>query len=182
MEKIYRNSDEALDLSAAEMLSLWKERLGLTLPHRECTIEVADGLNVDQRLAKEIEEWYLQLLMTAPAEYLPVDDVVAEIETTITDDLVCECTLPPHAVRPVLFQMQGWSQPITQFHKPSEPIALRQKSPYLRGRQTNPVGVDRGDKILLYSAGSSTSQLLTALCVVRPANGRYILHRSLLSQ
>ena len=60
------NTNQMMDLSADEMLELYKTMTHLAPVRRECTIERDDGIDLDAWLTLRLQQWYAQLLLTAP--------------------------------------------------------------------------------------------------------------------
>lgn len=94
------NTNQFLHLSESEMLNIWKNLLGLE-PHLcGCTIEREDGANVDERLITRMRQWYASLLLSAPENLLPVEDVKDELALMVADNGVVTAIVPPQCVRP----------------------------------------------------------------------------------
>ena len=175
------NSNQFLDLSQAEMLDLWKCLHHLQPSRRDCTVERDDGIDLDTLLLNHIDRWYAELLLTAPIHLLPVEDVATDVTLTGDDEGVVTAILPPQCVRPVEWQLQEWKNSVTHFAQPDEEEARRQRNVWTRGGCETPVIVDHGNRLLLYSLpGGSQPALVMARCVVRPVDGRYRFHSSLL--
>lgn len=176
------NENLFIDLSGQEMLDLWKTVLRLREVRRECTIERDDGIDIDELLQVQIGQWYAHLLLTAPVEHVPVEDMKAEVTLSTDGQGLVTATLPERAVRPVEWRLAEWKRSVSRFLEPSDPESQLQHSPYTRGGCWNPVAVRLSPgRLLLVSAPSLDPELQLALCVARPAEGRYLLHRAALS-
>jgi hypothetical protein len=161
-------------LSAAEMLALWKLRLHLLPARRDCEVEREDGIDIDALLKSQISQWYSRLLAEAPSTWLPIADLAADIVLTTAADGVVTARIPARCVRPVEFQLEGWSRPVSDFIAPDSAEALLQQSAFVRGGSCTPVAVLYEDEIRLYSVKAGTSAVLSrALCVVAPDDGYY---------
>lgn len=175
------NSNEMITMSEAQMLALWRRTLHLDVARRECVLERDDGIDQDDYLLDKVRQWYAHLLATAQAELLPIEEVGADVTLAVSSDGVVTATLPPRCVRAVEWQLAGWEHSVTWFPQPELPAAQLQLNPWTRGGTCNPAAVDHGDRLMLYSLPTGVSPVLTmARCVVRPADGTYVLHRSLL--
>lgn len=170
------------DLSEQEMLALYKTMTHLTEVRRDCVVERDDGIDLDGWLTLRLQQWYAELLTTAPVEWLPVEDVRADVTMSVDTCGVVTATVPPQCVRPVEWRLEGWNTSVTHFMSPQDPLVRLQLNPWTRGNACHPAATDHGDHLVLYSVPpESVPALAMARCVVCPANGRYRFHQSALA-
>lgn len=163
-----------MSLTESEMLDLWKLRVGLTPALRDCSVERDDGLDLDSKLTTDIRQWYATLLATAPVEWLPVEDVAADVTATTDSSGVVTATMPDRAVRPVEWHLDGWASDAVEFHSPTSVTAKQQAVEWLRGGGSRPVAVLGQNQLKLYSVDPGTEGTVDkALCVVMPDDGSY---------
>ena len=176
------NQDNPLfyNLTSEEMLEMVKRQNLLSPQRRDCVLERDDGIDMDDYLQERIDRWYAEQLLTADTALLPLEDVKQDVTLSVSDDGVVSATLPPHVVRPVEFKLAGWGRAVTRFLRHDDPACALQHNPFTRGRSDAPAAIDYGDHLSLFSATSGGSALTRALCVVHPASGNYVFHRSLL--
>ena len=175
------NTNQFLHLSESEMLNIWKNLLGLE-PHLcGCTIEREDGANVDARLITRMRQWYASLLLSAPENLLPVEDVKDELALMVADNGVVTAIVPPQCVRPVEWKLAPWKKSVTLFLQPGAPETAYLHNEWTRPGIHHPAAVDFGNRILLFSLPDGELPIMDmARCVVRPADGTYKLHSSAL--
>lgn len=173
------NRNQFYNLSESEMLGLWKQVMRLDTPRRDCTVEWDDGIDLDALLLSHIKLWYAQLLNTAPAHLLPIEDLAAEVTLSVSHGMVA-ATIPDQSVRPVEWKLAEWRRSVTEFLDPCSHEAMLQLNEWNRGGAYAPAIIDYGFQLLLLST-SGNPQLECARCVVRPADGSYQFHASLLS-
>ncbi len=175
------NTNQFLNLTPAEMLALWRQLLHLDPVRNGAVITRTDGIDADSLLATHARQWYAHTLATAPAQLLPVEDVAAQVTLSTAGSGVVVAELPQQAVRPVEWQLEAWSHPVTEFLDPGSPMAQRQLNPYTRCAAAHPAIVRHVGHLVLYSQpAGSQPRLLAARCVVRPADGHYRFHAQLL--
>lgn len=175
------NNNQMMDLNEQEMLALYKTMTHLTTVRRDCSVERDDGIDLDQWLTLKLKQWYAQLLLTAPIQWLPVEDVKADVSLTVDQRGVVTATVPTRCVRPVEWRLAGWHSSVTTFLGPQDPLVRLQLNPWTRGSACRPAATDHGDHLVLYSVEpGSTVALELARCVVRPADGRYCFHAAAL--
>ena len=175
------NTNQFITLSAAEMLALWKQQLHLEPTRRDCVIEREDGIDLDAWLSTKIDIWYASLLLNQPYELLPVEDVKNDVMLSVNNNGIVIATLPQHCARPVEWQLSGWQRSVTQFLNPADAEARVLFNTWTQPCSHNPAIIDYGNRLLLFSrVGNSAPQLVLARCVVRPSDGSFTLHRSLL--
>lgn len=173
------NNNQFYNLSASEMLDLWKQVMRLDTPRRDCTVEWDDGIDLDSLLTTHINQWYAHLLSTASPQLLPIADVKSQVTLTTSSGMVV-ASVPEQCVRPVEWRLAGWKRSVTEFLDPCSHEAMLQINEWTRGGDCNPAIIDYGFQLLM-TAGSNTPQLEMARCVVRPADGRFQFHNELLS-
>ena len=176
------NSDLFFDLSEHEMLAMYKTMTHLTEVRRDCVVERDDGIDLDAWLTLLLQKWYAELLTTAPVEWLPVEDVSADVTVTVSEQGVVTATVPSRCVRPVEWRLAGWRMSVTSFLSPQDPQTRLQLNPWTRGNTCHPAAIDHGNQLVLYSVPPETVPVVTmARCVVRPADGHYRFHQAALS-
>lgn len=175
------NTNQFLHLSESEMLNIWKNLLGLE-PHLcGCTIEREDGANVDARLITRMRQWYASLLLSAPENLLPVEDVKDELALMVADNGVVTAIVPPQCVRPVEWKLAPWKKSVTLFLQPGAPETAYLHNEWTRPGIHHPAAMDFGNRILLFSLPDGELPIMDmARCVVRPTDGTYSLHSSAL--
>lgn len=182
IEHNMENTNQQLTYNSTEILNLWKTIMHLEPVRRDCMIERDDGIDIDALLTLHIRQWYAQLLETAPAEWLPIEDVKNDCRLNLGNDQVVTATLPPQCVRPVEWKLKGWQHSVTHFLKPGDPEAIVQQCEWTRGRSHCPAVIDMGNTMQLFSAASNSLPTLeVARCVVRPADDIYRFHAAALS-
>ncbi|MGN1246451.1 MAG: hypothetical protein ACI4UN_07430 [Muribaculaceae bacterium] len=171
-----------MNLSELEMLDLWKLHHGYTMPRRDCAVEREDDAYLDALLLDEMRAWYANLLMTAPPELLPQEDVRADCSATYSADGGVKLELPARCVRVLAVRMNGWKRDATTVHEAGSAADMRQSVEWLRGTTEHPVAIaDRGGTLRLYSVPKATKPAVEKVqCVVRPDDGSYRFAQSLL--
>lgn len=177
----------------SEMLAWWKRRLGLAASPG--LSGYSDRTQLDTYLLDDIESWYEKLLLTAPPELLPRENVASEARCAYLSDNCAEIVFPDRARRLLRVKMHEWRQPIDRFVAPDSPKARMQQLQYARGNMAEPVAVLMPDRVLVHGLdsdyrvnpamemegfGGAQPQLELLEMVARPADGSYRLHRSLL--
>jgi hypothetical protein len=171
------NMSQLRTLSESKMLALWKQIMHLDAVRHECTVERDDGIDIDALLLTHISQWYAHLLATTPVEWLPVDDVKADVTMTADSSGVVTAIVPARCVRPVEWKLSGWQCSVTRFLNPDDDEARLQHDTWLRAGKCHPAVVDCSNRLLLYSIDTDATPVLDiARCVVRPADGSYIFH------
>ena len=174
------NRNQFLNLNESEMLDLWKQVMHLDTPRRDCTVEWDDGIDLDALLLTHIKQRYAQLLNTAPAQLLPIEDLASEVELSVDGNMVV-APAPQRCVRPVEWRLAEWKRSVTEFLDPCSHEAMLQLNEWSRGGVYNPAIIDYGFQLLMMSSASGEPQLAMARCVARPADGSYQFHASMLS-
>ena len=176
------NTNQFMHLTPSEMLNLWKKELRLEPVVRDCALERDDGIDIDALLQLHIQQWYAQLLATAPIEWLPVEDVKTDVSLTTDDNGVVTATVPPQCVRPVEWKLTAWHRPVTQFLTPDSHEAQVALDPYTGAGPCRPAAIDHGNHLRLVSVPAGTQPTLKiARCVVRPADGTFAFHHAALA-
>ena len=64
-----------LKISDSQMLALWREGAGLEPASSEASIERFDSVNIDSRLIRAMRAWYIDYLINADVDMVPVSDL-----------------------------------------------------------------------------------------------------------
>ena len=170
-----------MELSESEMLDLWKTMMQLQPAHYGCTIERTDGIDIDELLLIHIRKWYASLLLSAPDGIVPVEDVKDRLSVMVADNGVVTAMVPPECVRPVEWKLKAWQKSVTLFLQPNVPEAAYLHNEWTRPGVCDPAAVDYGNRILLFTLPDGELPIFDmARCVVRPTDGKYIFHASVL--
>lgn len=170
-----------MELSESEMLDLWKTMMQLQPAHYGCTIERTDGIDIDELLLIHIRKWYASLLLSAPDGIVPVEDVKDRLSVMVADNGVVTAMVPPECVRPVEWKLKVWQKSVTLFLQPNVPEAAYLHNEWTRPGVCDPAAIDYGNRILLFTLPDGELPIFDmARCVVRPTNGKYIFHASVL--
>ena len=163
------------------MLDLWKTMMQLQPAHYGCTIERTDGIDIDELLLIHIRKWYASLLLSAPDGIVPVEDVKDRLSVMVADNGVVTAMVPPECVRPVEWKLKTWQKSVTLFLQPNVPEAAYLHNEWTRPGVCDPAAVDYGNRILLFTLPDGELPIFDmARCVVRPTDGKYIFHASVL--
>ncbi|MBR1803646.1 MAG: hypothetical protein IJ775_01900 [Muribaculaceae bacterium] len=174
--------DKMTNVSELEMLALWKQVMRVEPVRRECVVERDDGIDLDAFLLTHLRQWYAHLLLTAPLEWVSVEDMSADVMLTADDEGVVTAVKPERYVRAVEWKLAGWAHSVTRFLAPDDAQAVLQRSLWTRGGPCRPAIVEHYDRLELFSVKPGASPvLLMARCVAVPAEGRYVLHQDALS-
>lgn len=175
------NTSQFMELSESEMLDLWKTMMQLQPAHYGCTIERTDGIDIDELLLIHIRKWYASLLLSAPDGIVPVEDVKDRLSVMVADNGVVTAMVPPECVRPVEWKLKAWQKSVTLFLQPNVPEAAYLHNEWTRPGVCDPAAVDYGNRILLFTLPNGELPIFDmARCVVRPTNGKYVFHTSVL--
>lgn len=175
------NTSQFMELSESEMLDLWKTMMQLQPAHYGCTIERTDGIDIDELLLIHIRKWYASLLLSAPDGIVPVEDVKDRLSVMVADNGVVTAMVPPECVRPVEWKLKAWQKSVTLFLQPNVPEAAYLHNEWTRPGVCDPAAIDYGNRILLFTLPDGELPIFDmARCVVRPTNGKYIFHTSVL--
>ena len=170
-----------MELSESEMLDLLKTMMQLQPAHYGCTIERTDGIDIDELLLIHIRKWYASLLLSAPDGIVPVEDVKDRLSVMVADNGVVTAMVPPECVRPVEWKLKAWQKSVTLFLQPNVPEAAYLHNEWTRPGVCDPAAIDYGNRILLFTLPNGELPIFDmARCVVRPTNGKYIFHASVL--
>lgn len=164
------------------MLDLCKQVMNLQPTRRDCIVEREDGIDIDAWIMERARSWYARLLMDAPVTWLPVEDIKNDVVAINCGDGVVKAVYPQQFVRPVEWKLEGWHHPVSQFALPGDEVDNLQHNPWTRGGLCQPVAVDHGGWMMLYSIGAQAVPVIEmARCVVLPAGNMFVFHRAALS-
>ena len=171
--------NQMLNLNESEMLALCKRVMNLEPCRRDCVVEREDGIDIDEWIMMRASSWYARLLMDGPLAWLPTQDIKDTVAVTNCGNGVVMAVYPSVFVRPVEWQLEGWHHSVSHFALPDDTIDMLQHNPWTRGGACNPVAVDHGNWMLLYSIDpQATPVLKMARCVTYPGTDRFVFHHA----
>ncbi len=144
-----------------QMVTLWRQRAGLTPLRTDCSIEAEDGIDVDRALTARIRQWQLHALDTAPTEMLDVKDIADLCTSRRTLQGTTEITLPDDCRRVVAVQMASWRvavAPISAAEACASAVTL--DNPYAAAA---PIAIARPGKLTVYPAEASVAAILAVM-------------------
>lgn len=188
--------------TAAQMLEYWKRRLGFKASSKVSGVN--DQTQLDTLLMQDIDEWYEDILLSAPPEKVPTRDGAEETAGIFITVNACELYLPEDAVRMVALRMEEWPVEEVETYSVYSDIGRLQRNRLTRATVDDPVVLSRPGRLevhgvtppesleeaLSYSASSSEQmppkkdrpKIARLEVVYRPPEGTYILDTSLLRQ
>lgn len=168
-----------LTLTESQMLARCRLALGFDTLRDDCTVESTSGINVDAWLRPRLRRWYLDLLDTAPAWLLPVDEAARSVSVVaMTSSPLASITPPPGTRRVLSVKLQGWSVPAVPVSEADAAHRLgRLASPFCRPGARDPLAVIRDDGTLLVAPVDIPK--VESLKVIPTPDG-YVLDESLI--
>ncbi len=168
------------ELSRAGMLALWRRNALVEPSADSCSVELFDGLKVDELLEERMRAWYLAMLdrgdpavVTDAAELFSVDETISGVWRRIKVD---------SAVRRVLsLRLAGWEQAVTVVRddRAAELVAAS-ANPYLRPTAATPAAVIMADGAL-YASPVTEPFIVSATATVDTGSELYRLDESALA-
>lgn len=147
-------------------------------------VERHDGIDLDVYLRREMRNWYLDLLDTAPLELLKVTDIADRTMVKPLPDGSGLVVLPERCRRVVEVKLDGWARP-ARIVDPSElPVVTWQQNPFTRGSESEPIAICDCGSLQLYSIpdGVANPRLSSLKCVIEPDEGLYEFDERALSE
>ncbi|MCM1483835.1 MAG: hypothetical protein NC043_05830 [Muribaculaceae bacterium] len=168
--------------TADEMLRLYMQHSAFELPRTDTGFSRTDGIDLESLIATRLRAWYVDTLLTAPLDSLPLTDVTQRIRLVRAPSGAGEVSLPAGCLRVAQVMMKSWERPARIVTDPASPLALDQHCRFTRGGRVSPAAVVEGSTLRLYTPSADTSDTLTSLlCVLLPPDGTYHLTDPLLS-
>ncbi|MEE0977903.1 MAG: hypothetical protein UH625_00680 [Muribaculaceae bacterium] len=123
-----------------QILEEFRLRRYLEPVRTDCVIQRTDGVDTSRKLMMEIDQWYANLLRTAPPEWLKTEEIATDVTLSVVSGTgAVTLTLPADVCRVVSLTIEGNATPITPILQPSEHLIRLQQSPFTRGGRVCPV-------------------------------------------
>ena len=181
-----------------EMLAFWKRRLGLS--SSPGVVGTSDGNRLDAKLTDDIRAWYADLLLTAPRQLLPCEDLKDESTGRYVGENCLELVLPERGVRFVSLKLEAWDAAVEATFAPASRRAGLQKYRETWATPDAPVIVEGVHRLFVHglpsgnvpmaaqSAGEAGSvppyrplpPIESLMMVAAPADGAFVLDPSLI--
>lgn len=170
-------------LETPEMLSLWKLLGGYEPLNDDCSVECADGIDLDSMLIQRIRAWYAEQLLTAPVDALPIFDIADDVWIEKTPHGSIEVELNEGTVRVISVRMAGWQRPAIIVSDPQSPEATAQRNPFTRATSSAPVAiVNDSGSLSLYPAPDGEPRLRRLMAIVQPRPGIFLMTDALIDR
>lgn len=167
--------------TSAQMLALWRRRLGYDAVRTDCTVEAVDGHDVDTLIATAMRAWYLRQLDEAPASLVNTARAIPASVSSLGAG-VMQAVLPAACRRVIAVTAARWNLPARLVDARSpEATALmsRIRSPYAMPGDSSPLAVIAPDRLYLLPLDEGDAFVIDA--VIDPGDQSYIIDESLLS-
>jgi hypothetical protein len=173
-----------MKLTDAQMLALWRRAQNLEPERSDCSIEVFEGYDITSALNTAMRQWYLNLLDTAPLQYLQTTDISTQINLKQIATGVWQCSLNANVRRLISLQIEGCTHTTTIINHDNaqREIALNTNR-YSRRGTANPAAVQQGKTITLYckTSDGAAPAIAGATAIVDPGDEWYVFDESALS-
>ncbi len=150
-------------LTRTEMLDRWRLHRGFDIPHFNAGASRTDGIDLDSILAAEMDEWYANLLHTAPVRHLAPVDIASSMASAAGEGGVMRLNLSLSTVRVAAVRLSSWRRAATVVTDPSCRVAQNQFHPFTRASAHDPVAVfdPVGKTLDLYPCHSRSDRIVT---------------------
>lgn len=173
-----------MKLTDTQMLALWRRAQNLEAARNDCSIEVFEGYDIASALNTAMRQWYLNLLDTAPLQYLQTTDITSQINLTNIAPGVWQFTLGESVRRLISLQISGCTHAtsILPADAAQRQIALSTNR-YSCAGTANPVAtqLNRTITLLCRTADGKAPTILSSVAVVDPGDEWYVFDESALS-
>lgn len=154
-----------LSLTREEMLVRRRLAGGFEPLRTDCTVEDTAGTDIDSLLEQELRGRYLELLDSAPEEYLAPSDVAAETAVAPYADGGSLLAPPPGCRRVLRVRMAGWEKaaevlPMAQ----AAGVEARQRNPYTAASAAMPAALGLPDGRVAVWPGAASAETVCAVC------------------
>lgn len=127
---------------------------------------------LDELLAAQIDAWYSEMLLSLPADELPLADFAASAALEILPSGAIMVRMPGKCLRPVAVKLESW-EVAAEIAGHSHPAAARQQNPFTAATPQAPVALLGADgNLTLYPPGNHLECLMG---VEAPAKNTYRL-------
>lgn len=137
-------------LSKSELAREWRLRACPEKVVSDYSITRTDGMDIDDILDAQMDDWYRHLLHNADLDLLNPIEISDRCSLTETEDGCGYLTLPAGVLKVVTVEMEGWTGVPTITADRNSRIAKLQQSPYSKGTADSPVAVVSERRIDLY--------------------------------
>ncbi|MDO4319692.1 MAG: hypothetical protein Q4C34_03880 [Bacteroidales bacterium] len=163
----------------SQMLSLWRNALGIDTLRSDMTLSRVDGIDIDAYIGRRMRLWYLGLLDTAPLDRLTLTDIAAGV-TAVADGCCARIDLPDGCRRVASVALAGWQRAVGPVGgDEARRVMARAASPYTLPGICEPAVVACGRSLLCMPA--TTPTVASLMAVIDPGPESYVLDESLLA-
>lgn len=168
-------------MPSEQLVQMFALRRGYEPLRADCSVVRSDGVDLQQLLAHEVRSRYASALMTLAIECLPTDDVSSQTRLVVLPDGSGVIDLPENAVRTGEVKLSSWVTGVTPTAEDGC-IVQSQSNQWSRGGRYEPVAVERGNRLYVYSPDPKGDAVETLMVVRMPGmNEPYAMTEPLLN-
>ena len=169
-------------LTDSQMLAHWRVYRGLANEHAECSIEIFDNINLDQRLRMEMRQWYLDLLDNGDLRHLVLTDISDRLKPVPLQTGIWRIKLPGEVRRLVSLVVDGADAPVKLIRETDVRRIKLNRNPYSRSSAAFPTAIITPDGwVTLYCRRRSLTLTCYGTGVVDPGDEVYEMDESALA-
>lgn len=155
-------------LDKESMIALWRRACGYEPVRTDCTVERADGPDLNAMLHTEMRSWYVKMLLQAPLPVLPLTDITQQVDPVASSEGVAVATLPEGCVRVARVDMEGWEREALIVTDAHGRMARVQDNPFARAGAVRPAAIISGNVMTLYSLAMPGARVKSVMAVMMP--------------
>lgn len=161
-----------------EMLTIWRNALGLTPVNDDCNISSVESLDIDRWLCRHMRQWYLNILDTADPWLCPVTNAARQADLS-RRGLFGLITLPEGTRRALSVKMSEWINPVqVQPYADVMDRVRRMASAFARPGCHEPLAYNGAQGVMVAPVQGTVEHLTV---IADPGEELYILDEVLLS-
>lgn len=154
-----------ITLSRVELTAQWRLRRHLEPQRADITV-IYDGAGMERLEAEELNDWWDNLLETAPNDWLHQEDLTSVVETELRDDGGMEITFPERVrlKRLTEIELSSWKGPVS-FIDPLSYEMEKEKNPYIKHGVHSPIAVVYpGKRYVIYPVTRNDIKRIMGIC------------------
>jgi hypothetical protein len=166
--------------SKSQMLEYRRQLAGLGCLRSDCSIEIVEGIDINDLLELDSRLWYLDLLDNGDVSLLETTDIATTLVPSKRSDGAAIIKLPDDCRRVLSIRLNGWLTDAEVADRKSAARRMRLLSnPYAAPGTAEPLAVDLGDGQLLVAPYGS--YVASAIAVNDPGADKFIFDEKALT-
>lgn len=170
-------------ITLSQLIECRRVAAGLNFSRQDCSVELVEGIGIEDRWAQQMRRRYARLLRAADPMLLPVSDIASEITLDVSRAGEGTAALPATAARLLNIRLRSWKRParvVTRAEYDADGSSARALNPFCAPGADSPAAILEPSGEVTLLPASAPDSVAHAIAVTDPGPDLFTLDESLI--